>query len=361
MSFDPEQPYNDLPTLPPGGVDLETKAVLKRVIAATRALAGLKGVSDQIPNPAVLLRWVTLQEAKLSSEIENIFTTDDALYRAMAQTEPASSDPAVKEVQRYQEALWHGVERLSAGASLSTRLFVELFQIIKERDESVRKTGGTRIADGAGKTVYTPPQGEAVIRDKLADLERFLHADTGLDPLVKLALLHYQFEAIHPFSDGNGRAGRILNILYLIEEKLLEQPILYLSKYIIQRKADYYRLLREVTEHGRWEAWILYMLQAIENTALETRDRVLEIRDLIVEATEDIRQHLPGVYSKELVDLIFSQPYCRIATLESAGIAKRQTASRYLRALERRGWLQGQKVGRDRLFINARFMDVLRR
>jgi Fic family protein len=360
MSFHAEQPYNALPALPPAGVDLETKAVLKQVIATTRALAELKWVSDSIPNPAVLLRWVTLQEAKLSSEIENIFTTDDALYQAMTQPEP-SSDPAVKEVQNYQRALWHGVERLSTGGTISTRLFIELFQIIKERDESVRKTSGTRIVDGAGRTVYTPPQGEAVIRDKLADLERFLHNDDSVDPLVKLALLHYQFEAIHPFSDGNGRTGRILNLLYLMNEGLLDQPILYLSKYIIERKSDYYRLLREVTEHGRYEAWILYLLQAVEHTALETKDRVLEIRALMIEASADIRQHLPGVYSKELVDLIFSQPYCRIANVERANIAKRQTASRYLRALEQRGWLQAQEVGREQVFINTRFMEVLRR
>jgi len=358
MAFDPEQPYNDLPPLPPPGVDLETKAVLRGAVAAARALAELKGISDQIPNSDVLLRWATLREAKISSEIENIFTTDDALYGAVGQPEP-SSDPAIKEVQSYQAALWYGFGKLRGGGALSTNLFIELFQMIKGRTEGVRRIPGTRIADAAGHTIYTPLEGEQVIRDKLADLERFLYGSSELDPLIKMAVMHYQFEAIHPFSDGNGRTGRILNILYLIEEKLLEQPTLYLSQYIIERKSDYYRLLRGVTQNGDWEAWILYMLEAVEHTARDTRDRVLRIRDVLTQATEDIRQHLPKIYSRELVDLIFEQPYCRIVNVEGAGIAGRKTASRYLKALEGRGWLTAQQRGREQVFVNTRFLEIL--
>ena len=300
MAFDPCQPYNDLPELPLP-FDLESRAVLKQAIAANKALAELKGAGELVPNQAVLIQSIGLQEAKLSSEIENIVTTNDELYRAFA-NHGGKTDSHTKEVLRYNEALWHGFSSIrDQNRPLTTNLFEELFQIIKKSNAGVRKTPGTKLANSRGEVIYTPPEGEVVLRDKLANLEKFIYAEDGIDPLVKLAVIHYQFEAIHPFTDGNGRTGRILNILYLIEQNLLDIPILYLSRYIIENKTDYYTGLRQITEKGEWESWILYMLQAIEKTARETRQRILDIRDMLQADIEKVRNELPKVYSKELL------------------------------------------------------------
>lgn len=359
MPFDRSLPFNDLPLLPPPGVELETRAVLKQAIGANRALAELKGAGDLIPNQALLVRLIGLQEAKLSSEIENIVTTNDALYRAFADN-GQRSDPQTKEVLSYNDALWHGYDSLKEGQPLSTRLFERLVQIIKRNDAGVRRTSGTKIATGTGVPVYTPPEGEAVLRDKLANLEQFLYAGDGLDPLVKLAVLHYQFEAIHPFSDGNGRTGRILNILYLIEAGLLDIPILYLSRYIIEHKSDYYGGLRRVTEEGKWEEWILFMLRAVEETALATHALVLDIRALMLETTDKIRTELPKIYSKDLVEVLFSQLYCKIPFLEQAGVAKREAASKYLKELSRIGVVSPPvEVGRENYYLNHAFFTLL--
>lgn len=359
MAFDRNKPYNSLPLLPPSGVELETKAVLKQAIAANRVLAELKGAGDLIPNQALLVRLIGLQEAKLSSEIENIVTTNDELYRAFAD-EGSKSDPQTKEVLSYNEALWYGYDLLKKGQPLTTRLFERLVQIIKKNDSGVRRTPGTKIVTGKGDPVYTPPEGEAVLRDKLANLERFLYAEDGLDPLVKLAVLHYQFEAIHPFSDGNGRTGRILNILYLVEAGLLDIPILYLSRYIIEHKSDYYAGLRCVTEEQKWEQWILFMLRAVEETARTTHTLILGIRTLMQETTDKVRQDLPKIYSKDLIEVLFSQPYCKIRFLEQSGIAKRETASRYLRELSRIGVLSlPLELGRENYYLNHAFFQLL--
>ena len=358
MAFDPRQPYNDLPELPLP-FDLESKAVLKQAIAANKALAELKGAGELVPNQAVLIQSIGLQEAKLSSEIENIVTTNDELYRAFA-NRGGKTDSHTKEVLRYNEALWHGFSSIrDQNRPLATNLFEELFQIIKKSNAGVRKTPGTKLANSRGEVIYTPPEGEAVLRDKLANLERFIYAEDGIDPLVKLAVIHYQFEAIHPFTDGNGRTGRILNILYLIEQNLLDIPILYLSRYIIENKTDYYTGLRQITEKGEWESWILYMLQAIEKTARETRQRILDIRDMLQADIEKVRTELPKIYSKELLELLYRQPYCKILILEEAGIAKRQTASNYLKELERIGMLEAIKIGREIYYINGKFLKLL--
>jgi Fic family protein len=241
MPFDPSKPYNDLPPLPPP-IDLETKAVLKKAIGANRALAELKRAGDLIPNQAILINSIPLQEAKASSEIENIVTTSDALYRAAA-NETATIDSSTKEVLRYRTALKRGYDLL-AERPLSTNLMIEVCSILRDTDIDVRKVPGTAIANQAtGDVLYTPPEGESVIREKLYNLEEFMHAEDDLDPLIRLAVMHYQFEAIHPFHDGNGRTGRILNILYLVERGLLKIPVLYLSRYIIHNKSQYYRLL----------------------------------------------------------------------------------------------------------------------
>ncbi|WP_027389165.1 Fic family protein [Chrysiogenes arsenatis] len=358
MTFNPRRPYNDLPELPPH-VELESKAVLKAAIGANRALAELKGVGELVPNQAVLVQSIGLQEAKLSSEIENIVTTNDELYRAFA-NHGAKAHLHTKEVLRYQEALWHGFSAIRQhNRPLTTNLYEELFQIIKQTTAGVRKTPGTKLTNSQGDIIYTPPEGEAVLRQKLANFEKFIYAEDGVDPLVKLAVIHYQFEAIHPFTDGNGRTGRIINILYLIEHNLLEIPILYLSRYIIENKNDYYAGLRGITERQAWEDWILYLLRGVEITAQQTRAKILSIRDLMFADMETVRTQLPKVYSKELLELLYRQPYCKIRFLEEAGIAHRQTASSYLKSLEHIGILRAIKAGREVYYINQRFLDLL--
>ncbi len=358
MAFDPQRPYNDLPTLPPS-VDLESKPVLKQAIAANKALAELKGAGELVPNQAVLIKSIGLQEAKLSSEIENIVTTNDELYRAFA-NKGQKTNLHTKEVLCYNDALWHGYDVIkNQNRPLTTNLFEELFQQIKQSNAGVRKTPGTKLATSAGKLIYTPPEGEAILRNKLANLEQFIYAEDGIDPLVKMAVVHYQFEAIHPFTDGNGRTGRILNILFLLDRGLLDIPVLYLSRYIIEDKNAYYSGLRGITENGDWESWILYMLEAVAQTARETREKILAIRDLMNADIEKVKMELPKIYSKDLLELLYHQPYCKIRFLEEAGIAQRQTASQYLRDLARIGVLEPLKSGREIYYINNKFLKLL--
>ena len=345
-------PYNDLPALPPQA-ELETRAVLKRAVAAHRALADLRGMAARIPNQGILINGIVLQEARLSSEIENIVTTNDELFRAAADP-GGKADPATKEVLRYREALWAGFQQLK-DRPLTTNLFIELARVIKGVQLDVRAGPGTRLVNpSTGAVIYTPPEGQALIRDKLANLERFLYPDPpdDLDPLVRMAVMHYQFEAIHPFTDGNGRTGRILNILWLVEQRLLDIPVLYLSRYILANKSAYYQGLRSVTEEGAWEAWLLYMLDAVEQTARETCDRVRRILDLMESTRQRVQQGAPRVYSKDLVELIFRHPYCKIQFLLEAGLAKRQTASTYLRTLSDLGLLKPLKIGREVYYVN---------
>ena len=356
--FDRNAPFNDLPALPPAA-EVETAAILKKAITASRALAELKGMAERMPNQAMLIDSLVLQEARASSEIENILTTNDELFKAASdEALPASAE--AKEVLRYRQALNHGFRKIKE-RPLATGLFIEVAQLIKETDFSVRRTPGTRIANSRGETIYTPPEGEAVIRDKLRDLENFMHADDGLDVLVKMALVHYQFEAIHPFPDGNGRTGRILNILYLVDRGLLNLPVLYLSRYIIDHKAAYYEGLRRVTEDGAWTDWVLYMLDAVEQTSLRTRQQITDILALMEAVRERVQREAPGVYSKDLIEQIFRQPYCKIQFLDRAGMGTRQTCSKYLRELERLGVLHGQKIGREVYFINQALFDLLTR
>lgn len=266
MPFDPARPYNDLPPLPPQA-NVETTAVLKKTITAGRALAELKGVGETIPNQSILVNSLALQEAQASSEVENIVTSTDALFEAFSASDK-EIDPATKEVLHYREALWGGYKLLKERGVLSTNLFIDLVQMIKKNQAGIRSTPGTKIMNAAtGETVYTPPEGIGILRDKLHNIELFIHeGPDDMDPLVKLPLIHYQFEAVHPFTDGNGRTGRIINILYLVEQGLLELPILYLSKHMIEHKTDYYRLIREVTERNDWEPWVLYILDAADRS-----------------------------------------------------------------------------------------------
>lgn len=356
--FQPIAPHNGLPLLPPG-VEVESKRTLKMAIAANRALAELRGAGGLIPNQGMLIRSVVLQEAKLSSEIENVVTTNDKLYRAFSAF-ANHTDPNTKEVLHYEQALWHGYHALKKGRPLGASLFVEIVGIIRETDIGIRTMPGTQVVnERTGEAIYTPQEGQGLIRGLLDNLAEYLHADDAVDPLIKLAVAHYQFEAIHPFSDGNGRTGRVINILYLVERGLLDIPVLYLSRHIIQHRAGYYEGLRRVTEEGAWEDWIAYLLEAVEVTAADTRRRILEIREALDEAVEIARRKMERGYRKELIELIFEQPYTRIQFLERAGIAKRQAASEYLRELERIGLLKGSKVGREMLYVNPRLMEIL--
>ncbi len=333
MVFESRKPYNDLPSLPPR-MDVETKAVLRKTANAARALAELKGLGGIIPNQSMLINSLVLQEAKASSEIENIVTTNDALFMAMA-TGSSLMDPATKEVLKYREALWEGFNRIQENPIFDINLLVNLVQVIKQDNKGIRTKSGTYIGNPVAKKVtYTPPDGEAVIRRMLQNLVDYMNSKDDVDPLIKLALSHYQFEAIHPFFDGNGRTGRLLNILFLVYHGLLDLPVLYLSKLLIETKPTYYRLLRGVTENGEWESWILYILDAVKETAEFTRHRILAIRTLLDETIEKAKRELPPrVYSKELIELIFTQPYIKGQFVVDAGIAQRKTAADYLRAL----------------------------
>ena len=355
--FHRERPYNELPPLPPA-VELETTDVLRAAINANRLLGELKGVGDVLPNQAILVNGIVLQEAKASSEIENIVTTNDAIYQALGREDSPSVEPHAKEVLRYREALWHGFEAIKQ-RPISTNLLIDIVGIIRRTDAGIRKTPGIKITGAGGHVVYTPPEGETLVRDLLGNLETFLHADDDLDPLIKLAVAHYQFEAIHPFADGNGRTGRILNILYLVDRGLLEVPVLFLSHYFIRTKPEYYEGLRRVTEEGAWVDWVLYVLRAIEETARETRERIVRIHELMEETSELAKREAAGVYSRELVELVFANPYSKVGFLVDAGIAKRQTASKYLKALESAGILKGKKVGREVYYVNERLIRVL--
>jgi Fic family protein len=354
----PDQPYNDLPVLPPP-TELETKAVLKQCIKSNSALAELKQAAALIPNQGMLINTLPLLEARASSEIENIVTTADKLFQHIQADERA--DPATKEALRYRQALFEGYQSLKK-RPLSTRTAEAVCSKIKGREMAVRKVPGTALQnDRTGATIYTPPVGESVIREKLANWERFLHEQTELDPLIRMAVGHYQFEAIHPFADGNGRTGRIINTLFLIQEDLLNLPILYLSRYIIAHKADYYHLLLKVTAEQAWEEWLLYLLRGVEDTARWTTAKIAAIRALADHTATHVRGQLPKIYSRELVDLLFEQPYCRIGNVVDKGIAKRQAASEYLKKLADIGVLTEQQVGREKIFVHPKLMQLLKR
>jgi Fic family protein len=352
----PDAPYNDLPALPPSHA-LETHAVLKTCIAARAALAELKQAAELIPNQGVLINSLPLLEAQASSEIENIVTSTDKLFQYQSFDERA--DPATREALRYSSALLEGFKALK-DHPLSTRTAEQVCSRIKDAQMQVRRVPGTTLANGrTGETIYTPPVGEDLLRSKLANWERYLHETPEVDPLIRMAVGHYQFEAIHPFTDGNGRTGRVLNSLYLIQEDLLTLPILYLSRYIIQNKADYYRLLLDVTRHEAWEPWLIYVLRGVEETARWTIAKIAAIRALSALTVGHVRQAAPKIYSRELVDLIFDLPYCRIQNVVDANLGGRQAASRYLKQLVSIGVLNEITLGREKLFIHPKLMQLL--
>jgi Fic family protein len=355
-----EKPYNEIPLLPPT-VDLETKAILKQCIHARAALAELKGAAELIPNPSILINTLPLLEAQASSEIENIITTTDRLFQFRELD--AQADAATKEALRYGHALLEGYQAVQK-RPLTTRTAEEICSRIKGVQMQVRRVPGTALAnERTGEIVYTPPQGEDLLRSLLANWERFLHksidATTDLDPLIRMAVAHYQFEAIHPFTDGNGRTGRVLNSLFFIHENLLTLPILYLSRYIIQHKVDYYRLLLDVTRAAAWEAWVKFMIAGVEETAGWTTAKVEAIRELQTQTSAHVRKAAPKAHSHELMNLIFELPYCCIQNVTERKIAVRQTASAYLKELVRVGVLEEKVVGREKLFIHPKLLRLL--
>ena len=356
MNWNAETPYNDLPILPPDLERIETRSVLKACISARAAIAELKTAGELIPDQGLLINILPMLEAKDSSRIENIVTTSDQLFQYADRADGA--DPATKEALRYRTALYDGYTHLE-DYPLCTNTAVAICTKLRAVQTDIRKTPGTVLRDQNNNVVYTPPVGDDSIRELLANWERFIHGDDDLDPLVKMAIAHYQFECIHPFPDGNGRTGRILNILYLIQSELLSLPILYLSRFILERRDDYYTLLRRVTEEGDWVSWILFMLEAVESTSRWTTDKISIVRALMAETTEYVREKLPKIYTHELVQALFAQPYCRIDNLVERGVAKRQTASTYLKQLVEIGVLEEMSVGREKLYINTRLLQEL--
>lgn len=356
MSCNPSQPYNDLPYLPPQ-TEIENIHILKACIPARTALAELKQAGELLPNQGLLINALPLLEAKDSSEIENIVTTTDKLFQ-FAQ-EDTHADSATKEALRYRTALYQGYKRLKE-RPLSTATVIAVCSTIKNMEMDIRRIPGTTIANSSsGETIYTPPVGETIIRNLLSNWERFIHSEDDLDPLIRMAVAHYQFEAIHPFMDGNGRTGRIINILFLIEKGLLSLPILYLSHYIVRHKKEYYQHLDAVTKRNEWQEWILYMLEAVTKTAQLTYHKINAIRQLIEHTANFVRQQLPRIYSYELISLIFEQPYCRIQNLIETGIAHRQTASTYLKKLSEIGVLDEVSKRKEKLFVHPKLMQLL--
>ena len=351
------KPYNDLPLLPPNQV-LETTKVLRKTIEASRSLAQLNGMLTNLPNPNLFIDCIHLQEAKASSEIENIITTNDDLYKSLV-ADKKFDNPATKEVISYKEALWNGLQEIEKRPFISTNLCVEIVQTIKKNTAGIRTTPGTSLKSTTGETIYTPPSGEGVIREKLVNLEKFINAEDDIDPLIKMALMHYQFEAIHPFRDGNGRTGRILLLLYLKLTRLLDTPAIYLSEYIIKNKTDYYTKLREVTENSDWEGWILYMLEMVDDTSVKALRRLKEVTNLMEQITKEIKEKLPKVYTKELIEILFRLPYTKRQFLIDAKLGTPKTVGNYLIELENEGFLHSEKVGKEKLYLNHRLMKVL--
>jgi Fic family protein len=348
-----------LENLPPK-TDLETKKILKKAIQANRALAKLNGVAKIIPNSQILINSLVLQEAKDSSEIENIITTHDELYRASIDINNVSH--ATKEVQNYSKALLLGYELITNNKLLLKKYIVAIQKELEQNDAGIRRQSGTVLKnEQTGEIIFTPPQEFEVVDRLMSDLERYINEPNDIDPLINMSIIHHQFESIHPFYDGNGRTGRIINILYLMLNDLLDIPILYLSRYIINNKADYYRLLQEVRTEDKWEEWILYMLDGIEVTSFETIELINSIKRLMDEAKDEIKNKLPRIYSKDLVEVLFMHPYTKIDFLvENLGIA-RQTASRQLKELENIGMLETIQIKNSKYFINMKLYAMLQK
>lgn len=344
-------------------IDFETKAVLKKLAKAHKSLAEFKGVMSSIPNQNILLETLTLREAKESSAIENIISTFAEVYQSSVFSNLFTS-PEAKEVHLYAEALKHGFELIQKSGLLTNNHILEIQAIIEQNNAGFRKVPGTKLLnDKTGEVVYMPPQDAVEIESLMQNLEAFINNDelTDIDPLIKMAIIHHQFETIHPFYDGNGRAGRIINILYLINKKLLELPILYLSSYIIDKKNNYYLYLQEVRETGNWEPWILFMLDCVENTANEGISLVNNIYKMMQQYNQEIKEKIPKMYSQELLNNLFKYPYTKIEFIERDLDVSRSTAIRYLDELVKFGFLEKQKWGRESFYVNKALFEILSR
>lgn len=341
--------------------DVETKAVLKKLNAVRAALAGLNGVAESIPNERIVLNTLSLQEAKDSSAIENIVTTHDELYTSDSITRQFTSH-AAKEVYNYAQALLEGFNQVKESGLITINHILKLQALLEENDAGFRKVPGTALKnDQTGETVYTPPQEYDKIVELMSNLETFMNEGelTDLDPVVKMAIIHHQFESIHPFYDGNGRTGRIINILYLVKENLLKLPILYLSRYINQNKTTYYSLLQNTRETNNWEPWILYMLEAVEETALQTSYIIREIKKLMVSHKLRIRTELPKIYSQDLINSLFKHPYTKIEFIKNDLNIARKTAGRYLDQLCENGLITKNKIGKENYYFNNDLIELL--
>lgn len=342
-------------------VDVETKAVLKKTAQAHKALAELKGLITSIPNQNILIETLTLREARESSAIENIISTFAEVYQSNLFTNQFIS-PATKEVHLYAKALKAGFELVKKNEMLTNNFILQIQQTVEQNDAGFRKLPGTKLLnDKTGEIVYTPPQEYETIVMLMNNLETFINNDTMMDadPLVKMAIIHHQFESIHPFYDGNGRTGRIINILYLIQKKLLDLPVLYLSRFLIRQKNEYYQLLQATRESGNWEDWILYMLTGIEQTSLESITLISNIKKLMQQYKQTLRTSLPKLYSQDLLNNLFQYPYTKIDYIEKDLGVSRSTAIRYLAALKKAGLVKMQKIGRDNFYINEPLFKLL--
>lgn len=358
-SFDPRIPHDELPLLPLDPSRTESVSILRQEARARAALGELKGLAKIIPNQSILINAVVLQEAQDSSEIENIITTRDELYRAMSQGAKVS-DAQTKEVMHYREALFEGFRRIQEREILSINDIIAIQEVLVRNDAGIRSQPGTALVnDKTNEVIYTPPLGINQINRLLGNLVEYLH-DTE-DSLAKLAILHYQFESIHPFYDGNGRTGRIVNVLYLVLKGYLDIPILYLSSYIINNRSRYYSLLLGVTRDENWSDWILFFLKGIELTAKETIEKVNQIKTEMERTIEFVREKASKIYSKELVETLFVNPYCKVEFVVSSIGVERKAASRYLHQLTEIGVLEVQKIGKENIFINKRLMEMLKK
>lgn len=361
MPYKAEIPYNQLPEIPPARNQVETLNVLRQLVQSSVAIAELKGMATALPNSKILLNAVILREARASSEIENVITTQDKLYQALS-VKGSEADPATKEVLRYREAMLFGYRFIQQKGYINTNTIVAIQKLLEQNNAGIRRLPGTALRNAnTNKVIYTPPDDYDAILRLMKNLENYLNDQDELSPLIKMAVQHYQFESIHPFYDGNGRTGRILNILYLILHHQLQEPVLYLSDYIIRTKTDYYKLLQQVRTDGDWEAWIIYLLKGIEVTSRETIERIKTIQKLLQSTQEKIRKEAPTAYDKELVEVLFEHPYCKTEIIVTRLGVSRLTASKYLKQLEAIGILKSRKIWKETLYINTRLFDLLRK
>lgn len=354
--------YN-IPTLPLL-YDLETKAVLKQVNLSNRALAELKGVAQNIPNESILINSLTLQEAKDSSEVENIVTTHDDLYRADLDIKQAIISASTKEVLNYRQAMQKGFSLIRQKKLLTNNVIKEIQQVLEENSAGFRSLPGTTLKNAKGEIVYTPPQDKLVVERCMGNLEQYINdpAMSGLDPLIKMAVIHHQFESIHPFYDGNGRTGRIISILYLVANDLLDIPVLYLSRFITHNKSEYYRLLQAIREHtdnaADWEAWILFMLKGVEETSIETVRLVKGIALLMKQYKQKLRPLFGKQYKHELLNNLFFHPYTKIEFIHRDMMVQRKSASKYLEMIVKAGLLEKIRIGRSNYYMNTGLINL---